>query len=403
MDPLPWCFFRKCYAFSETFVLLIPILKVQIPFGSLRCFPEDRGMSIGTQSQRFSPKMQAVRSLYSSSVESKLDNIKCKINEMHHDGRTHIESYSISAVEEGAVDFTDQSTEAVDSFTTPVEPDSAIPTDVTPESPAFSTDSLDVDSDSLSKAKTSFNDLLSGTGNSINDSVDKGGNAVKNALDTLTSSITSVTKSASEAVDNVKNGVFSTFNQTGELAGNKLNNFSSGVKEATGKAAVASLDVLRGAIVAVEKSIGQGASFVVYSYGSAKDVLPAEIRDVLNASEERVLQILRPVGSAFQQVFLLVLMTSQRFPRLKGTCNKKFYFTSSKSSEIQTKYFHHFHCFPSLRLNWGNSYSFLFHSCFTALFQTVIHIFFVNRSFFRWLGSSTASCQLVQVPLHMKI
>jgi hypothetical protein len=47
----------------------------------------------------------------------------------------------------------------------------------------------------------------------------------------------------------------------------------------------------------------KGASFVVYSYGSAKELLPPEIRGALNLSEERATKILRPIGATFQQVY----------------------------------------------------------------------------------------------------
>ena len=60
--------------------------------------------------------------------------------------------------------------------------------------------------------------------------------------------------------------------------------------------------MVRVAIVAVEESIAKGASFVVYSYGPAKDFLPPEIRSALNLSEERVTEILRPIGATFQKV-----------------------------------------------------------------------------------------------------
>jgi hypothetical protein len=53
----------------------------------------------------------------------------------------------------------------------------------------------------------------------------------------------------------------------------------------------------------VEESIAKGASFVVYSYGSAKELLPPEIRGALNLSEERATKILRPIGATFQQVY----------------------------------------------------------------------------------------------------
>ena len=66
-----------------------------------------------------------------------------------------------------------------------------------------------------------------------------------------------------------------------------MTSFSSGLREATKKAIGTIVDVLRGAIIAVEESIAKGASFVVYSYGSAKDLLPPEITGALNLPEER--------------------------------------------------------------------------------------------------------------------
>jgi hypothetical protein len=56
----------------------------------------------------------------------------------------------------------------------------------------------------------------------------------------------------------------------------------------------------------VESSLSKGASYVVYLYGSAKEVLPAEIRDSVNVYEGKATQILRPVGSATQQVNVLI-------------------------------------------------------------------------------------------------
>ncbi|KAJ6855734.1 hypothetical protein NC651_040390 [Populus alba x Populus x berolinensis] len=76
--------------------------------------------------------------------------------------------------------------------------------------------------------------------------------------------------------------------------------------EAIKKATGIYVDVLRGAIVVVEESIAKGASFVVYSYGSAKDLLPPEITGALNLPQERVTEILRPIGATFQQVYIAI-------------------------------------------------------------------------------------------------
>ncbi|CAK7322474.1 unnamed protein product [Dovyalis caffra] len=178
--------------------------------------------------------------------------------------------------------------------------------DITPENSGLGSESLEMDNDSLSSAKTSFDDFLGGVRDSINTSVNKGENAVQSSLDTITSSITSIKKSASEAVDSALSKVFSTFDQTGEVTGNGLTNFSTGLKEAAKKATGTSVDVVRGAIFAVEESIAKGASFVVYSYGSAKELLPPEVRGALNLSEERATEILRPIGATFQQAYIAI-------------------------------------------------------------------------------------------------
>ena len=58
--------------------------------------------------------------------------------------------------------------------------------------------------------------------------------------------------------------VFSTFDQIGELAGNRLTSFSSGLREATQKATGTSVDVLRVAIVAVEESIAKDLLLLLF-------------------------------------------------------------------------------------------------------------------------------------------
>ncbi|XP_021638274.2 uncharacterized protein LOC110633811 isoform X2 [Hevea brasiliensis] len=302
-----------------------------------RCIVEDRvgmGFPNGTHRQRISFETQAAKSSYpifhernelsvpmeiteNPNCRNELNNIKCKLyNALDLKGREkveYVESYSISDVKEGLTDFTGQSTENADSLARPVEPNLMPTSIITSENPSIESDSLDMDNDSLSSVKTSFDDFLDGIRDSINTSVSEGENVVKSSLDTITSSITSMTKSASEAVDNALSGVFSAVDQTRGLAGNRLNSFSSDLKEATSKATVSSVDVLRGTIVAVEDLIVKGASFVVYAYGSAKGLLPPEIRDSLILSEEKAVQILRPVGTSFQQVYVAIEELEKNF------------------------------------------------------------------------------------------
>ncbi|KAJ6421997.1 hypothetical protein OIU84_027018 [Salix udensis] len=266
--------------------------------------------------QRIPFNTKAIKSFHSNFIESlafvndhscqnELGDINCNfykdwdssvgtIDELHLMGRGKLkllESYNISDVEEGIVNSADQFAENTDSLIPPVEPEITSTIDITPENPSLGSDSLEMDNDSLSSANAGFDEFLSGVRDSINTSVNKGGNVVQISLDTITSSITSFKEGASEAVDDALSKIFSTFDQTGELAGDRLTSFSSGLREATKKAAGTSVDVLGGAIIAVEESITKGASFVVYSHGSAKDLLPPEIRDALNLSEERVTEI----------------------------------------------------------------------------------------------------------------
>ncbi|KAF9670748.1 hypothetical protein SADUNF_Sadunf13G0101000 [Salix dunnii] len=306
-----------------------------------KCYVDDRvllGMSNGTHPQRVSIKTQAIKSIYSNFVErneqsislafindhscpNELVDVKCKfyndwtfsvgaIHELHPmGGRGELkpfESYNIAVVEEEFVDSIDRLTDNTDSFAGLMEPKTTSIINITPENLSLGPESVEMDSDSLSSAKTSLNDFLGGFKDSINTSVNKGENAMQSSLNTITTSITSIKKSASEAVDSALSKVFSSFNQTGEVTGDRLTSFSTGLREAVKKTTDTSTEVLRGAVVAVEESLVKGASFVVYSYGSAKELLPPEIRDALNLSEERATKILRPIGATFQQVYIAI-------------------------------------------------------------------------------------------------
>ncbi|GAV86821.1 hypothetical protein CFOL_v3_30247 [Cephalotus follicularis] len=294
------------------------------------------GLSNGPQSQRISFKTQAMKTVYSNFVESSGQSIStdfitshscsnelvdfCKlssslssqieaIDKGHAMGLgelKYIETSTTSAVEEGVSDFTDQWPNHAKDLIGPVELKAMPSSDIIPENLTSVSDSFDVNNVSLPSEESSFENILAGVSDSINSSVNKTESVVKISLDTLTSFVTSVTKSASEAVDIAVNGVFSTADQTRELAGNWLTSFSSNLKEATNRSTVIAVDLLRRTIVAVEDSITYGASFVVYSYGSAKDLLPPEIRDALNLSEDRAVKIFRPVGTAFQQVYITI-------------------------------------------------------------------------------------------------
>lgn len=294
------------------------------------------GLSKAMPFQRDFFKAQATKSLYSNFVKSteqsvsvdfvnrcshsyESDHLKCKYSdvwssstgtmyEQHPPGRVElkfVDSSSLLAPDEGLVDFTNPSTENASVLPEAVEPESISATDLTPGNSTSVPDSLDVDGDPLSSVKTSIEDFIDGVSKSFSASVDKGEDMVKTSVDTITSSITSVGKSATEAADNTVGGLFSTVDQTGQYGGSKMTKFSSDFKEATSKGAVVAIDVLRRSIVVVEDSLSNGASFAVSSYQSAKAFLPPDISDALNLSEKRVAEFLGPAKTAFQQVLIV--------------------------------------------------------------------------------------------------
>ncbi|KAM3702297.1 hypothetical protein ACJW31_04G015400 [Castanea mollissima] len=291
----------------------------------VRCIVEHSvflGLPNGNQSRGEIFKTQAIKSFYSNSHSclTKSDYLGCKIsnvwsssigtiNERHLLGRVevnYIENSSTVAVEEEFMDLMEQSPQNSNILLGTVEPETISTTEMTPEYPTSVSDSLDMNNDTLLNSKTSIDDFLAGVNKSFSASVNKGENVVKSSLDAITSSITSITKRSTAAVDNAISGVFSTADQSRELAGNRLTSFSSDLKDAASKASVVAVDVLRRTIVAVEDSLTNGTSFIVYSYGSAKERLPPNIRDALNLSEERAIELLRPVRTAFQQVYIAI-------------------------------------------------------------------------------------------------
>lgn len=318
---------------------LRPLSSFQKDFEA-RCIVEDTaflGLPNGTQYRGECFKTQATKSFYSNFVKSsgqsvsidftnshscqtKPDYLGCKvsnvwsssvgtINERYPLGRAavkYIENSSTAAVEEGFMDLTEQSPQNANIVLGTVEPETISTADMIPEYSTSVSDSLATDNDTLLNTKTSIDDYLAGVNKSFSASVNKGENAVKSSLDAINSSITSVIKSATAAVDNAVGGVFSIADQSRNLAGNRLTSFSSDLKEATSKASVVAVDVLRRTIVALEDSLTNGASFVVYSYGSAKELLPPDIRGALDLSEGRAIEISRPVRTAFQQVYIAI-------------------------------------------------------------------------------------------------
>ncbi|CAF2174329.1 unnamed protein product [Brassica napus] len=197
-------------------------------------------------------------------------------------------------------------TERTSSLIVSPEPGTGSSVDISPDTSVSLPDPTDLNQESLPDVKASFDDFSSGVKDSFSSSLNQGENAVKNTLDSLSSSVTSITKNASEAVDNAFKTAFSTLDQTGDVAGDKLSSFSGGLKEASNGAASVAIDLLRQSISTAERSVANGVSFAAYSYGSAKELLPPDVKSAINSSEDVALKVLRPLGAVLEQVYAAI-------------------------------------------------------------------------------------------------
>lgn len=197
-------------------------------------------------------------------------------------------------------------TERTSSLIVSPEPGTGSSVDISPDTSLSLPDPTDLNQESLPDVKASFDDFSSGVKDSFSSSLNQGENAVKNTLDSFSSSVTSITKNASEAVDNAFKTAFSTLDQTGDVAGDKLSSFSGGLKEASNGAASLAIDLLRQSISTAERSVANGVSFAAYSYGSAKELLPPDVKSAINSSEDVALKVLRPLGAVLEQVLCLI-------------------------------------------------------------------------------------------------
>lgn len=197
-------------------------------------------------------------------------------------------------------------TESTSSLIVSAEPGTGSSVDISPDTSLSLPDPTDLNQESLPDVKASFDDFSSGVKDSFSSSLNQGENAVKNTLDSFSSSVTSITKNASEAVDNAFKTAFSTLDQTGDVAGDKLSSFSGGLKEASNGAASLAIDLLRQSISTAERSVANGVSFAAYSYGSAKELLPPDVKSAINSSEDVALKVLRPLGAVLEQVYAAI-------------------------------------------------------------------------------------------------
>lgn len=216
----------------------------------------------------------------------------------------YVENSSLSAGEETLLDVSGLRSEITSAQVLPIEHETGLAEKTASEKMLFLSDSLNVDNSSVSNLKASTEDFLDRVSESFNASIQQGENTIEKSLDTINSFVSSLIKRGNQSVDDAVSSIFSSVDQIGEQGSNKVTNFSSGLKEGSIKASIAAIDLLRHAVVAIEDSLINATSFVVYSYGSAKELFPPEIRTALSSSEQKVAEILSPVKTGFQQVLI---------------------------------------------------------------------------------------------------
>ena len=105
-----------------------------------------------------------------------------------------------------------------------------------------------------------------------------------------------------KTVRGVAGGLRSSVGASKKQAAGGVTDVSGAFQEKMAGAGDMAVDVLRKVIVVVEDSLGSATTSLVYYYGSAKSSLPPNVKDLLNSSEEKASIVLRPIGSALQQV-----------------------------------------------------------------------------------------------------
>lgn len=216
----------------------------------------------------------------------------------------YVENSSLSEGGETLLNVSGQPAEITSVQVVPVENETVLTDNIASNKILSVSDSLNVANNSVSSIKASAEDFFDRVSESFNASIQKGENTIEKSLDTINSSISTVVKQANQTVDDAFNGIFSSADQVGEQGRNKLTNFSTGFKESSIKASGFAIDLLRHAVVAIEDSLINSTSFVVYTYGSVKELFPPEIRNALSSSEQRAAEILSPVKTGFQQVLI---------------------------------------------------------------------------------------------------
>ncbi|KAJ6825986.1 uncharacterized protein M6B38_375120 [Iris pallida] len=192
------------------------------------------------------------------------------------------------------------------SFTVPSKVTSSLVTNdmatAVPENTVEISDTLEVINKGSLDVKGSTENFLSSVIESLDTSIGRAEGALKSSYNLLLSSFSNTAKSVRESVDSSISNLLSSVGNSNEQVSNQFRGFSNELKNSIYRSEIVATDILRRAIITVEDSLSNAATFVVYSYGSAKSLLPPDFRNTLNLSEEKAIQVLRPLGASFQQV-----------------------------------------------------------------------------------------------------
>ncbi|KZV58824.1 Rhodanese/cell cycle control phosphatase superfamily protein isoform 1 [Dorcoceras hygrometricum] len=227
------------------------------------------------------------------------------LDDSHLLGPNHmifVESVGGSPEGDQLVELTSETIDNIVDIPSYADPELTTPFYGVPSDPSPAPNSLNGDVNSFSDLDASISELK-GT---FSDTIKSGENILNNSIDTITSSVNRTLTNTTEAFDGVIKDITSFFNKSGESISNKFTGVTSDLKGASGRAGLGALDVLRKAVVIVEDSLIQGAKTAGYAYNSAKEVLPPEVKETVSFSENTVMKVLGPVGTAFQQVYIAV-------------------------------------------------------------------------------------------------
>lgn len=265
--------------------------KITFHGGLKLLLPSQKGVQVGSHGGF--PKAVATRSSFSDLATSAQQQLSIG-------GVKYVENSSLSAGGEALLDVSGQHGEI------PSVHETVLTDNISSGTTLFVSDSLNFDNNSVLNTKTSALDFLDRVSKTFNASIQQGESLIEKSLDSINSSTSALIKQGNQSVDDAFNSIFSSVDQIGEQGRDRLSNLSTGFKEGSFKASVSAIDVLRQAVVAIEDSLANATSFVVYSYGSVKEVFPPEIRDALSSSEQRAAEIFSPVRTGFQKIYLTV-------------------------------------------------------------------------------------------------